>query len=116
MLTDEPVVLPVEAPQVPDDELDAAVDVDVVDEVVEAVEAVVAPAAVDLVDFDAVLEVVAVTPDAMQAPSTAVAATLATPVSTRDRAAGRRRRGRGFVAFVMPIMMRTAGKQSSKRT
>lgn len=103
-------VLPVDAPQLFVEAL-AESSVDVLPAVDEAVAAV----AVDFVAFDAV-EVAVVTPDAMQAPSTAVAATLATPVSTRDRAAGLRRRGRGFVAFVMVAIIRMAGKQPSKRT
>lgn len=83
---------------------------------VEATDPVVALAA-DLVDF-AALEVVAdvPTPVAMHAPRTAVAATLATPVSTRDRAAGLRRRGRGVRSLFMDPMMRTPGKRRSKRT
>lgn len=114
MLTDEPVVLPVEAPQLSDDD---AVEVGVL--VLDAVadEAAVAALAVDFVDFVLVaVAPVLVAPVAMQAPRTAVAATLATPVSTRDRAAGLRRRGRGLVGFVMATIIRIPGKQPSKRT
>jgi hypothetical protein len=74
-------------------------------------------AAVDFADFMAVpFEETVVAPVAMQAPRTAVAATLATPVSTRDRAAGLRRRGRGLVGFVMATIIRIPGKRPSKRT
>lgn len=112
MLTDEPEVLPVDALQSPDDEA-VEMEVLVLDEPVAA--------AVDFVDLvlvalDEVDEPEVVEPVAMQAPRTAVAATLATPVSTRDRAAGLRRRGRGFDEFVMATMIRIPGKQPSKRT
>ena len=114
MLTDEPAVLAVEALQSSDEDVDAELPVLV--PLLEEVVAVVA-AAVDFVDFVAVpLEEEVVAPVAMQAPRTAVAATLATPVSTRDRAAGLRRRGRGLVGFVMATIIRIPGKQPSKRT
>lgn len=111
MLTDEPGVLPVEAPQLSDDDDVVEVELLVLDDVVEATAAL----AVDLVDFVLVaVEEPEVAPVAMQAPRTAVAATLATPVSTRDRAAGLRRRGRGFGEFVMATMIRIPGKRPSK--
>jgi hypothetical protein len=89
-----------------------AEEVDVDEVVAEVPDEFVAALAVDLVDF-AELPLAAeveVAPVAMHAPSSAVAATLATPVSTRDRAAGLRRRGRGFVSLFMDPIFRVPGK------
>jgi hypothetical protein len=69
---------------------DVSVEVDDVDAVFDFDAAVdVAP-----VPLDVVAVVAAVVPEAIQAPSTAVATRLAAPAVTRERAAGRRRRDR----------------------
>jgi hypothetical protein len=87
------------------------VDVDVEPEVLDFdAAAVVFVAAVDAVVVDAV-------PVAMQAPSTAVATTLAAPAVTRDRAAGRRRARCRLVdvgCSLMPTIMRIGGKWRPK--
>jgi hypothetical protein len=124
VLTDERTVLPVVAPQpfelAVDVEAEVESEVAVGAEVAAGVAAVlgfVVPLAVDPVAFAAVAVVVpAVTPLAMQAPRTAVAATLATPANTRDRAAGLRRRGRGLRSLFMDPIIRMPGKRWSKRT
>jgi hypothetical protein len=77
------LVEPVEAAQFED------VSVEVVEVVLDFAVDDFAPAVFDAPDVVAVGAVVV--PAAMQAPSTAVATTLAAPAATRERAAGRRR-------------------------
>ena len=76
-------------------------------------------AVVDAPDVPEVLAVVAVVPDAIQAPSTAVATRLAAPAATRERAAGRRRRDRfgmgNASCSLMSTIIRMSGKGPAKR-
>jgi hypothetical protein len=91
------------------------------DESVEVVEVV----DFDAVDFEAVdfddpeAVVVVAAPAAMHAPSVAVAMTLATPASTRDLAAGRRRRDRSGLGdgrcSLMRSIIRIGGKWPAKQ-
>jgi hypothetical protein len=89
------LVDPVEADH-DDDESAEVVDVVAVD--FDAVDLVVPLAAVVVVLMVAV-------PAAMHAPSVAVASRLATPAATRERAAGRRRRGRAGIGCIWSSLM-----------
>lgn len=104
------------------DPVDAVQFEDVSVEVVDVVEAVpdfavddFAAAVLDTPDVVAVVAVVV--PAAMQAPSTAVATTLAAPAATRERAAGRRRGRLGLgcsgCSLMAPII-RIGGKGPAK--
>jgi hypothetical protein len=78
---------------------------------------------VDVVACSVVDAVVDVVPAAMPAPSSAVAIRLAAPAATRDRAAGRRRRGRcgvgdagcGFMPSIIRRGRSTTGQAAVSR-
>ena len=108
------LVAPVEAVQL--DDVSVEVEVVDVDTLLDFAVGDFAVAVLDVPDVAAVEA--AVVPAAMQAPSTALATTLAAPAATRDRAAGRRRDrfGVGWVgSSLMGPIIRIGGKGPAKR-